>query len=210
MIKVNSNVTTIELTGSEEKVQFAVPYPYYWVLNASGAEMYASMSEGITANADGVVPVPIGGVACTMHGTTVDTVYLLGTGSCVVMGTYSAFCPFKFLSGGGDSGGIDEQARSAIDTINTKLATNAPYKVLRGSVSGSSSSSSITINFSSGFNSAPTVVGVVRHQSSGYLYSCFVTKVSVTSVTFEAKYITSSGSLTALAGGTIDWIAMGI
>lgn len=83
MIKVNSNVTTIELTGSEEKVQFAVPYPYYWILNTSGAEMYASISEGVTANTDGVVPVPIGGAACTMHGTTIDTVYVLDRKSVV-------------------------------------------------------------------------------------------------------------------------------
>lgn len=196
MIKVNSNVTTIELTGSEEKVQFAVPYPYYWILNTSGAEMYASISEGVTANTDGVVPVPIGGAACTMHGTTIDTVYVLGTGSCVVMGTYSAFCPFKTASGGGDGGG---EATS--------------YKILTGTVTPGSQDTQIT--FAEAFNTVPIVIGTMYNSTSnsnGRVETCHTTAISTTGCTFETRYIHESSSGTNIAGstsGTLHWVAIG-
>lgn len=101
---VNSNVTTLTLTGSEQKVRFALPYPYYWIHNMGDSDVYVSMDEGISAEADGVITVPPGSAACTMHGCTYDTVYVSGTGKIQIMGTYSAFNPFKFASGGGENG----------------------------------------------------------------------------------------------------------
>lgn len=203
MIEVKSNVTTIELTGSEEKVQFAVPYPYYWALNTSGADMYMSISEGITANADGVVTIPAGGASCTMHGTTIDTVHLLGTGSCLIMGTYSAFCPFKAASGGGDSGG------------GSSGEVKFP-KILSGTVALSSANYTPTITFSEPFESVPIVLvsysaDVRRTQNrvfSGYAYEVSNEKFTAEITSYYYSNSSNTGFICATVG-TLDWIAIG-
>lgn len=101
---VTKSSTTITLTGEEQTVQFDRSYPYFWVQNLGDSDVLISMDSGITDGADGVITVPVGGSCGTMHGHTVnnaDRLYLLGSGKVQVMGTSSAFNPFKLVRKGG-------------------------------------------------------------------------------------------------------------
>ena len=98
---VTKNSTTITLTGEEQTVQFDRPYPYFWVQNLGDNDVLISMDGGIVEGADGVITVPAGGSCCTMHGYNADRLYLLGSGRVQVMGTGSAFNPFKLVRKGG-------------------------------------------------------------------------------------------------------------
>ena len=101
---VTKNSTTITLTGTEQTVQFDRAYPYFWVQNLGDSDVSISIDSGIVAGADGVITVPAGGSCGTMHGYTADRLYLLGKGKVQVMGTGSAFNPFKAARKGGDVG----------------------------------------------------------------------------------------------------------
>lgn len=98
---VTKNSTTITLTGTEQTVQFDRPYPYFWVQNLGDNDVSISIDSGIVEGADGVITVPAGGSCCTMHGYPADRLYLLGKGKVQVMGTGSAFNPFKLAKKGG-------------------------------------------------------------------------------------------------------------
>lgn len=99
---VTKNSTTITLTaGEEQTVQFDRPYPYYWVQNLGDKDVFISIDGGIVDGADGVITVPAGGSCGTMHGYPADRLYLLGGGKVQVMGTGSAFNPFRLAKKGG-------------------------------------------------------------------------------------------------------------
>ena len=98
---VTKNVTTITLSG-ETAVQFNQTYNYFWITNLGDDDVFASMDSGITEGADGVIIIPSGSSASTMHGYNSDTVYLNGNGKVQVMGTFSAFNPFKVAKKGGE------------------------------------------------------------------------------------------------------------
>ena len=100
---VTKNSTTITLTGSEQAVQFDRSYPYFWVQNLGGSDVLISMDSGIIDGADGVITVPAGGSCGTMHGYPADKLYLLGSGQVQIMGTGSAFNPFKAARKGGEN-----------------------------------------------------------------------------------------------------------
>ena len=102
---VTKNSTTITLTGTEQTVQFDRAYPYYWVQNLGDSDVFVSMNSGIIAGADGVITVPAGASCGTMHNYTAnaDRLYLLGSGRVQVMGTGSAFNPFRNSVKGGDN-----------------------------------------------------------------------------------------------------------
>lgn len=123
---VTKNSTTITLTGEEQTVQFDRAYPYYWVQNLGDNDVLISMDGGIVEGADGVMTVPAGGSCGTMHGYTADRLYLLGSGRVQVMGTGSAFCPFKSAAkGGGGSGG---GGVAVVDAIPENPDANTLYK----------------------------------------------------------------------------------
>lgn len=100
---ITKNSTTITLTGTEQTVQFDRPYPYFWVHNLGDSDVFISMDSGIVDGEDGVIEVPAGGSCGTMHNYTAnaDKLYLLGSGRVQVMGTGSAFNPFKTSWKGG-------------------------------------------------------------------------------------------------------------
>ena len=102
---VTKNSTTITLTGEEQTVQFDRAYPYFWVQNLGDSDVLISVESGIIAGTDGVITVPAGGSCGTMHNYTAnaDRLYLLGSGRVQVMGTGSAFNPFKGARKGGGS-----------------------------------------------------------------------------------------------------------
>ncbi len=105
---VKTNITTVTLDGTETAVQFDKNYTHFWLSNIGDSAVYAALNEGVTPDADGVLTVPAGSAACTMHGYGADTLYLSGTGKVQVLGAYSADCPFKAnKKGGGNSGALD-------------------------------------------------------------------------------------------------------
>lgn len=97
---VKKNVTTVELSGLT-KVQFDKEYNYFFVNNMSGGDVLMS-TDLIVEGADGVITIPDGASYGTMHGYATDTVYVKGSGKVQVMGTYSAFNPFKLAVKGGE------------------------------------------------------------------------------------------------------------
>lgn len=101
---------TITLTGSEVKADFYGTNA--WLRNDGTSTVYASKSPSVTAGADGVVSVPAGGSAPVFdaHGT----VYLIGTGSVLLIGSDYSENPFKSSAQSGGSG-ADEVARAAIE-----------------------------------------------------------------------------------------------
>lgn len=50
---ITSNVTTITLDGKEKTVVFSEGYPYFWITNKGSADIYVSLSSGITPKTDG-------------------------------------------------------------------------------------------------------------------------------------------------------------
>lgn len=105
---VKENTTTVTLTGTEVTVEFDKNYTYFWLNNIGDSAVYASMKPDVTADKDGVITVLSGTAAGTMHGYGADKLYLNGSGKVQIIGTYSAFCPFRVGAKGGDSGGTSE------------------------------------------------------------------------------------------------------
>ena len=106
---VKENTTTVTITGSDVTVEFDKNYTYFWVNNIGDSAVYASMKSEVTADKDGVVTILSGTAAGTMHGYGADKLYLNGSGKVQIIGTYSAFCPFRVGAKGGDgSGGTSE------------------------------------------------------------------------------------------------------
>ena len=105
---VKENATTVTLTGSEVTVEFDKNYTYFWVNNIGDSAVYASMKPDVTADKDGVITVLSGTAAGTMHGYGADMICLNGSGKVQIIGTYSAFCPFRVGAKGGDGGGTSE------------------------------------------------------------------------------------------------------
>lgn len=104
---------TINLTGAELAVAYAVNnYPYVWLRNDSATVIYASSGGNITAGSDGVMSIPAGQSACVY--CTSDIVYLLGTGSVMLVASNTPECPFKVSMLTGGSSSVDDVARAAI------------------------------------------------------------------------------------------------
>lgn len=101
---------TISLAGSEVRADFYGTNA--WLRNDGTSTVYAGKTAGVTAGADGVVSVPAGGSAPVFdaHGT----VYLIGTGSVLLIGSDYSENPFKSSAQSGGSG-ADEVARAAIE-----------------------------------------------------------------------------------------------
>lgn len=121
MVMLKTNTQTITLDGSEQEVRFNRNYPYFWVQNQGSSDVLMGIDSGITEGKDGVIVVPAGGSACTMHGyNNRNRFYLLGSGKVQVMGTSSAHNPFKAARKGGDGGmmtACGEYGTNLIDTV---------------------------------------------------------------------------------------------
>lgn len=102
---------TIALTGAETKVEY-FGGANVWLRNDGTSAVYASATPGVAAGADGVVSIPAGQSA-VVYGAC-GTVYLLGTGSVMLVGSDYAACPFK-TSAQASGSGADEVARAAIE-----------------------------------------------------------------------------------------------
>lgn len=105
---------TINLTDTELAVTYAIDnYPYVWLRNDSTAVVYASPKGNIAAGSDGVVSIPVGQSACVY--CIGDVIYLLGTGSVMLVASNTPECPFKVSTSVGSSGGVDEVARNGLN-----------------------------------------------------------------------------------------------
>lgn len=117
---------TIALTGAEIRVDYSGG-ANAWLRNDGTATVYASAEAGISAGADGVVSIPAG-QAAAIYGAC-GSVYLLGTGSILLVGSDYTACPFKTSAQAGGSG-ADEVARAAIEvhTGNADIHVSAAEK----------------------------------------------------------------------------------
>lgn len=121
---------TISLTGSEVRAEFYGTNA--WLRNDGTSTIYASKSPSVTAGADGVVSVPAGGSAPVFdaHGT----VYLIGTGSVLLIGSDYSENPFKSSAQGGS--GADEVARAAIEAHAANADIHLTTEQLNTAVDG--------------------------------------------------------------------------
>ena len=108
METITTNTKTLELNGEEVHVHFTSGFPYFWLRNDGSYTVQMSLSPNISEGKDGVIEVPAGSSAGTMHGfnDTRNDLYLLGKGKVQVMGTYTPENPFrKARKGGGENAG---------------------------------------------------------------------------------------------------------
>lgn len=101
---------TIVFTGEEIRADYSGG-TNAWLRNDGTATVYASTAPAVTPGADGVVSIPAG-QAAAIYGAC-GAVYLLGTGSVMLVGSDYTACPFKTSAQGGS--GADDVARAAIE-----------------------------------------------------------------------------------------------
>lgn len=104
--------------GTEIKVE-GVLGSYATVCNWGKETAYVSCNAGVTAGADGVMPVPAGCSALIAHN---GTVYILGDGDVTVVGSDEPVNFIKPVVGGGISGGTDHSNANLL--INPDLSIN--------------------------------------------------------------------------------------
>ena len=98
---VNEQVTTVELTaGTPQTIEFSGAYPYYWVNNMSGSEVYAALSTP-EADSDGTYTIAAGSQLRISGGAFNTKLNLLGSGKVQIIASSIASCPFKPAQGGG-------------------------------------------------------------------------------------------------------------
>ena len=124
---------TIALTGAEIRADYSGG-TNAWLRNDGATTVYASAVPGVTAGADGVVSIPAG-QAAAIYGAC-GAVYLLGTGSVMLVGSDYTACPFKTAALGGS--GADSVARAAIEAhaADTDIHVTADEKAYWNTLSG--------------------------------------------------------------------------
>lgn len=100
------NIRTITLDGAEIKVE-GMSGQNAIVRNLGDAVIYASVSPGVIADADGVAEIPAGG-GVVLYDTR-GTVYLLGSGKVQLTGTDYNVVNFKLPSSSDGGGGVITQ-----------------------------------------------------------------------------------------------------
>lgn len=125
---------TIALTGAEIRADYSGG-TNAWLRNDGTATVYASAEAGISAGADGVVSIPAG-QAAAIYGAC-GSVYLLGIGSVMLIGSDYTACPFKTSAQSGGSG-ADSVARAAIEAHagNADIHVTADEKAYWNTLSG--------------------------------------------------------------------------
>ena len=126
----------ITLAGSEVKAKFSGSNA--WLRNDGADAIYAAKNAGITAGAAGVTSIPTGQSA-PVYGAN-GTVYLLGTGSVMLIGSDYSTNPFKTSAQGGS--GADDAARAAIN----QHAGNADIHVTAAEKAGWNSGNADTVD----------------------------------------------------------------
>ena len=124
---------TIVFTGEEIRADYSGG-TNAWLRNDGTATVYASTAPAVTPGADGVVSIPAG-QAAAIYGAC-GAVYLLGTGSVMLVGSDYTACPFKTAALGGS--GADSVARAAIEAhaADTDIHVTADEKAYWNTLSG--------------------------------------------------------------------------
>lgn len=124
---------TIVFTGEEIRADYSGG-TNAWLRNDGTATVYASTAPGVTAGADGTVSIPAG-QAAAIYGVC-GAVYLLGTGSVMLVGSDYTACPFKTSAQGGS--GADDVARAAIEAhaADADIHVTADEKAYWNTLSG--------------------------------------------------------------------------
>ena len=124
---------TIVLTGEEIRADYSGGTDA-WLRNDGTATVYASTAPAVTPGADGVVSIPAG-QAAAIYGAC-GAVYLLGTGSVMLVGSDYTACPFKTSAQGGS--GADDVARAAIEAhaADADIHVTADEKAYWNTLSG--------------------------------------------------------------------------
>ena len=125
---------TIALSGAEIRANYSGG-TNAWLRNDGTTTVYASAAPGVTAGADGVVSIPAG-QAAAIYGAC-GAVYLLGTGSVMLVGSDYTACPFKTSAQSGGSG-ADGVARAAIEAhaADADIHVTADEKAYWNTLSG--------------------------------------------------------------------------
>lgn len=125
MATLTKSTGTVTLTGAVEKVTFPASYGWVWVKNMSDSDMFAGLSEGVSAGADGVLSIPVGD-AGRIQTDGQDSVYLKGTGNALVVAQNYADCPFKVGAKGGEAPDLSAYAKKTdVPGIKVNSAVNA-------------------------------------------------------------------------------------
>ena len=124
---------TIVLTGEEIRAEYSGG-TNAWLRNAGTATVYACTAPAVPPGADGVVSIPAG-QAAAIYGAC-GAVYLLGTGSVMLVGSDYTACPFKTSAQGGS--GADDVARAAIEAhaADADIHVTADEKAYWNTLSG--------------------------------------------------------------------------
>ena len=124
---------TIVFTGEEIRADYSGG-TNAWLRNDGTATVYASTAPAVTPGADGVVSIPAG-QAAAIYGAC-GAVYLLGTGSVMLVGSDYTACPFKTSAQGGS--GADDVARAAIEAhaADADIHVTADEKAYWNTLSG--------------------------------------------------------------------------
>lgn len=124
---------TIVLTGEEIRADYSGG-TNAWLRNDGTATVYASTAPAVTPGADRVVSIPAG-QAAAIYGAC-GAVYLLGTGSVMLVGSDYTACPFKTSAQGGS--GADDVARAAIEAhaADADIHVTADEKAYWNTLSG--------------------------------------------------------------------------
>lgn len=124
---------TIVFTGEEIRADYSGG-TNAWLRNDGTATVYASTAPAVTPGADGVVSIPAG-QAAAIYGAC-GAVYLLGTGSVMLVGRDYTACPFKTSAQGGS--GADDVARAAIEAhaADADIHVTADEKAYWNTLSG--------------------------------------------------------------------------
>ena len=124
---------TIVFTGEEIRADYSGG-TNAWLRNDGTATVYASTAPAVTPGADGVVSIPAG-QAAAIYGAC-GAVYLLGTGSVMLVGSDYTACPFKTSAQGGS--GADDVARAAIEALaaDADIHVTADEKAYWNTLSG--------------------------------------------------------------------------
>lgn len=124
---------TIVFTGEEIRADYSGG-TNAWLRNDGTATVYASTAPAVTPGADGVVSIPAG-QAAAIYGAC-GAVYLLVTGSVMLVGSDYTACPFKTSAQGGS--GADDVARAAIEAhaADADIHVTADEKAYWNTLSG--------------------------------------------------------------------------
>lgn len=111
METITTNSKSVKLTGEEVHVHFTSAFSDFWLRNDGTETAFMSISPNISEGKDGVIEVPAGSSAGTMHGynATCNDLYLLGSGKVQIMATHSPENPFRKPRKGGEKKSISAE-----------------------------------------------------------------------------------------------------